>query len=73
MKKHINLPILKNTYLKVISKNYVIIENYHDIINISKTEVVSTDYIIKGEGLIVKKIDGFYIEIKGQIKTIDII
>ncbi len=62
--------IMKNNYLKLISNNYVIIENYGEITNISSYEVISTNYTVKGEELIVKKVDGYYLEIAGKITCI---
>lgn len=59
--------------LKLINNKCVIIRNYENVLHISVDEITLTKYIIKGDDLIVKKMDQFEIEIIGKIKEIKVI
>ena len=59
--------------LKLINNKCVIIRNYENVLHISVDEITLTKYIIKGDDLIVKKMDQFEIEIVGKIKEIKVI
>ena len=56
--------------LRLINNKYLIIENYIEISDITLNMIVTKYYRIEGDDLIVKKMDGYFIEIKGQIKKI---
>ena len=59
--------------LKLINNKCVIIRNYENVLHISADEITLSKYIIKGDDLIVKKMDQFEIEIIGKIKEIKVI
>ena len=59
--------------LKLINNKCVIIRNYENVLHISVDEITLTKYIIKGDDLIVKKMDQFEIEIIGKINEIKVI
>lgn len=62
--------IINNKILKLISNDKVIIQNYNLIEHIGPEKIIVSNYIIEGVEMIVKKIDGYTIEIVGQIKEI---
>ena len=62
--------IINNIILKLISNDKVIIQNYNLIEHIGPEKIIVSNYIIEGVEMIVKKIDGYTIEIVGQIKEI---
>ena len=62
--------IINNKILKLISNDKVIIQNYNIIEHIGPEKIIVSNYIIEGVEMIVKKIDGYTIEIVGQIKEI---
>ncbi len=59
--------------LKLVNNNHLIVENYENVLNISINEITLSKYIIKGDDLVVKKMDEFAIEIFGKIQEIKII
>ncbi len=52
--------------------DFIIIENYEQIISIDAKKIRTSKYEIIGKNLTVKKFDGFIIEIKGNIDNISI-
>lgn len=71
MKNHI-IPNLNESILKLSNKKDILINNYKELLELEKTKVITSDYVVEGEDLIVKKMDKYTIEISGKIKNIKI-
>ncbi len=71
MKNHI-LPNLNESILKLSNKKEILINNYKELLELEKTKVITSEYVVEGEDLIVKKMDKYTIEISGKIKNIKI-
>ena len=71
MKDHI-LPNLNESILKLSNKKEILINNYKELLELEKTKVITSEYVVEGEDLIVKKMDKYTIEISGKIKNIKI-
>ena len=69
MKNHI-IPNLNESILKLSNKKDILINNYKELLELEKTKVITSDYVVEGEDLIVKKMDKYTIEISGKIKRI---
>lgn len=64
------LPNTNKSFLKVVKNNKIIIENYGIINELSNNKIVLKEYVIEGNNIKIKRMDGFLIEIKGQISKI---
>lgn len=71
MKNHI-IPNLNESILKLSNKKDILINNYKELLELEKTKVITSEYVVEGEDLIVKKMDKYTIEISGKIKNIKI-
>ena len=67
------LPKMNESILKVFSDRKMVVENYHFMDELSDDKIVLRDYIIEGKKLIVKRMDGFLIEIEGDIDKITLV
>lgn len=63
-------PSFNNTLLKVISKSKIIIEKYGIVKELTSNKIELDNFLIEGNNLIVKRMDGYLIEIKGNITKI---
>ena len=71
MKNHI-IPNLNESILKLSNKKDILINNYKELLELEKTKVITSEYVVEGEDLIVKKMDKYTIEVSGKIKNIKI-
>lgn len=73
MKVDYVIPKIKENVLKVFSNNKVIIENYNLMTFLSSEKIILRKYEIVGKNLIIKRMDGYLIEIEGEISKINFI
>lgn len=63
-----------DNYLKanrlIYYDDFIIIENYDKIMSISNGKIKTSKYEIIGDELVVKKFDGFILEIRGNVESI---
>lgn len=59
--------------LKMYGNNKVVVYNYEDVLDMTSEKIVLKKYIIEGDGLVVKKMDEYEIEIVGKFKTIKLV
>ncbi len=64
------IPEYNCSILRMFDQQKIIIENYHEIIDISPDSIIVDQYIIVGEILRVTRLDQVVIEIYGKIKEI---
>lgn len=62
--------MIKNRII-IYNNEKVIIENYKAIIDLSNNYIIVDKYYIKGENIKIKEMDDYYINIFGNIKTIE--
>lgn len=61
---------INDSFFKLVNKNKLIVCNYLNIKDISQEKIVLEKYLIEGNGLVVKKMDQYEIEIIGVIESI---
>lgn len=61
---------INDSVFKLVNKNKLIVCNYLNIKDISQEKIVLEKYLIEGNGLVVKKMDQYEIEIIGVIESI---
>lgn len=64
---------MKTSKITLNSNNKLIIENYHNIIDLSNEYIIVDNYNITGINLKIKEMDEYYIIIDGVIKTIELL
>lgn len=64
---------MKTSKITLNSNNKLIIENYHNIIDLSNEYIIVDNYNIIGINLKIKEMDEYYIIIDGVIKTIELL
>ena len=68
MKKQIDNYLKANRL--IYYDDFIIIENYDKIMSISNGKIKTSKYEIIGDELVVKKFDGFILEIRGNVESI---